>query len=74
MPHFRRPSPSLTPDLDRAAMWTLPEGQGRVSWHQLSDTRLSDALVARVNLSNGNLMLAATDFSIAGVGQKLQLA
>ncbi|WP_344366501.1 hypothetical protein [Streptomyces gobitricini] len=45
-----------------------------MSWHQLSDTRLSDALVARVNLSNGNLMLAATDFSIAGVGQKLQLA
>ncbi|MGA4798987.1 RHS repeat-associated core domain-containing protein [Streptomyces lavendulocolor] len=52
----------------------VPEGQGQVPWHELSDTRLDDALVARVNLSNGNLMLAATDFSIAGVGQKLQLA
>ncbi|MEU9983785.1 RHS repeat-associated core domain-containing protein [Streptomyces sp. NPDC050856] len=51
----------------------VPEGQGEVPWHELSDTRLNDALVARVNLSNGNLMLAATDFSIAGVGQKLQL-
>ncbi|MFC8834941.1 RHS repeat-associated core domain-containing protein [Streptomyces griseoincarnatus] len=51
----------------------LPEGQGEVSWHQMLDTRLNDALVARVNVSNGNLMLAATDFDIAGVGQKLQL-
>ncbi|MBZ6142517.1 RHS repeat-associated core domain-containing protein [Streptomyces olivaceus] len=52
----------------------LPEGQGEVPWHRIVDTRLNDALVARVNLSNGNLMLAATDFDIAGVGQKLQLA
>ncbi|MFD5453498.1 RHS repeat-associated core domain-containing protein [Streptomyces olivaceus] len=51
----------------------LPEGQGEVPWHQILDTRLNDALVARVNLSDGNLMLAATDFDIAGVGQKLQL-
>ncbi|MFF8830863.1 RHS repeat-associated core domain-containing protein [Streptomyces sp. NPDC015131] len=51
----------------------VPEGQGQVPWHQFSDTRLHDALVARVNLSNGNLMLAATDFSIAGVGRQLQL-
>ncbi|MEV6087885.1 RHS repeat-associated core domain-containing protein [Streptomyces parvulus] len=52
----------------------LPEGQGEVPWHRIVDTRLDDALVARVNLSNGNLMLAATDFDLAGVGQKLQLA
>ncbi|BDD69437.1 hypothetical protein JCM4020_00570 [Streptomyces coelicolor] len=51
----------------------LPEDQGEVPWHQILDTRLDDALVARVNVSNGNLMLAATDFDIAGVGQKLQL-
>ncbi|WP_455567272.1 RHS repeat-associated core domain-containing protein [Streptomyces cinereoruber] len=51
----------------------VPEGQGEVPWHRYSDTRLTDALVARVNLSNGNLMLAATDFDITGVGQKLQL-
>ncbi|MFJ4815937.1 DUF6531 domain-containing protein, partial [Streptomyces sp. NPDC088801] len=43
-------------------------------WHRIIDTRLNDALVARVNVSNGSLMLAATDFDIAGVGQKLQLA
>ncbi|MFF6879730.1 DUF6531 domain-containing protein, partial [Streptomyces sp. NPDC012474] len=50
-----------------------PEGQGEVPWHRIIDTRLNDALVARVNVSNGNLMLAATDFDIAGVGQKIQL-
>jgi RHS repeat-associated protein len=52
----------------------LPEGQGEVPWHQILNTRLNDALVARVSVSNGNLMLAATDFDIAGVGQKIQLA
>ncbi|MGX1624073.1 RHS repeat-associated core domain-containing protein [Streptomyces sp. NPDC055506] len=51
----------------------VPEGQGDVPWHRILDTRLNDALVARVNLSDGNLMLAGTDFDIAGVGQKLQL-
>ncbi|MEU1049405.1 RHS repeat-associated core domain-containing protein [Streptomyces sp. NPDC005897] len=58
---------------DAAASDFVPEGQGEVPWHQIVDTRLNDALVARVNVSNGNLMLAATDFDIAGVGQKLQL-
>ncbi|MFI0269681.1 RHS repeat-associated core domain-containing protein [Streptomyces luteogriseus] len=52
----------------------VPEGQGEVPWHRIVDTRLNDALVARVNVSDGNLMLAATDFDIAGVGQKLQMA
>ncbi|MEU9748723.1 RHS repeat-associated core domain-containing protein [Streptomyces niveus] len=56
------------------AVAEVPEGQGQVPWHQFADTRLSDSLVARVNLSNGNLMLAATDFDVAGVGQNLQLA
>ncbi|WP_079194841.1 RHS repeat-associated core domain-containing protein [Streptomyces sp. CB02400] len=51
----------------------VPEGQGEVPWHRILDTRLNDALVARVNVSDGNLMLAATDFDIAGVGQKLRL-
>jgi RHS repeat-associated protein len=55
-----------------ATLYT-PEGQGEVPWHRIIDTRLNDALVARVNVSNGNLMLAATDFDIAGVGQKLRL-
>ncbi|MCX4414940.1 DUF6531 domain-containing protein [[Kitasatospora] papulosa] len=52
----------------------VPEGQGSVPWHQISDFRVTDSLVARVNYSNGNLMLAATDFDVAGVGQKLRLA
>ncbi|MVO86417.1 RHS repeat protein [Streptomyces sp. p1417] len=52
----------------------VPEGQGAVPWHEISDFRVTDSLVARVNLSNGNLMLAATDFDVAGVGQKLRLA
>ncbi|MEV1049233.1 RHS repeat-associated core domain-containing protein [Streptomyces sp. NPDC049916] len=52
----------------------VPEGQGAVPWHQISDFRITDSLVARVNHSNGNLMLAGTDFEVAGVGQKLRLA
>ncbi|WP_458338238.1 DUF6531 domain-containing protein, partial [Streptomyces sp. 372A] len=52
----------------------VPRGQGDVPWHRIADTRLTDALVARVDYSTGNLMLAGTDFDIAGVGQKLQLA
>ncbi|MFJ9976048.1 RHS repeat-associated core domain-containing protein [Streptomyces cyaneofuscatus] len=52
----------------------VPEGQGTVPWHQISDVRVTDSLVARINLSNGNLMLAGTDFDVAGVGQKLRLA
>ncbi|MFD3973927.1 RHS repeat-associated core domain-containing protein [Streptomyces cyaneofuscatus] len=52
----------------------VPEGQGSVPWHQISDFRVTDSLVARVNHSNGNLMLAGTDFDVAGVGQKLRLA
>ncbi|WP_127469440.1 RHS repeat-associated core domain-containing protein [Streptomyces sp. B27] len=52
----------------------VPRGQGAVPWHQISDVRVTDSLVARIDLSNGNLMLAATDFDVAGVGQKLRLA
>ncbi len=52
----------------------VPEGQGSVPWHQISDFRVTDSLVARGNHSNGNLMLAGTDFEVAGVGQKLRLA
>ncbi|MFE1013776.1 RHS repeat-associated core domain-containing protein [Streptomyces sp. NPDC058794] len=65
--------PAKTSASRSAAADYLPEGQGEVPWHRILDTRLNDALVARVNVSNGNLMLAATDFDIAGVGQKLQL-
>ncbi|MFG2595267.1 RHS repeat-associated core domain-containing protein [Streptomyces sp. NPDC048462] len=57
-----------------AVLTYVPEGQGAVPWHQISDFRITDSLVARVNYSNGNLMLAATDFDVAGVGQKVRLA
>ncbi|MFD0420522.1 RHS repeat-associated core domain-containing protein [Streptomyces parvus] len=52
----------------------VPKGQGQVPWHQVSDVRVTDSLVARVNYSTGNLMLAATDFNVAGVGKTLQLS
>ncbi|MFI6063596.1 DUF6531 domain-containing protein, partial [Streptomyces sp. NPDC051286] len=35
--------------------------------------RVTDSLVARINYSTGNLMLAGTDLQIAGVGKSLQL-
>ncbi|GGP97764.1 DUF6531 domain-containing protein [Streptomyces roseolilacinus] len=50
------------------------DAAGAVPWHQISEFRITDALVARINLSNGNLMLAATDFEVAEVAQKLRLA
>ncbi|WP_435189412.1 RHS repeat-associated core domain-containing protein [Streptomyces sp. bgisy126] len=66
----RAPSARSSADVRR---W-VPSGQGAVPWHRITDIRITDSLVARVDLSNGNLMLAATDFEIAGVGQKLRLA
>ncbi|MYZ13923.1 hypothetical protein, partial [Streptomyces sp. SID337] len=51
----------------------VPEGQGDVPWHRISNFAVTDALTARINFSTGNLMLTATDFSIAGVGQELTL-
>jgi RHS repeat-associated protein len=51
-----------------------PSGQGQTPWHRYADTRLDDALVARVDLSSGDLLLAGTAFDIAGVGDRLQLA
>ncbi|WP_018532164.1 DUF6531 domain-containing protein [Streptomyces sp. HmicA12] len=43
-------------------------------WHRFSDFAITDALTGHVDFSTGNLMLTATDFSIAGVGQNLTLA
>ncbi|MFJ4714027.1 RHS repeat-associated core domain-containing protein [Streptomyces sp. NPDC088785] len=58
----------------RIAAAGVPQGQGAVPWHRISGFRITDALVARVNYSTGNLMLASTSFDIAGVGNQLQLA
>ncbi|WP_237500793.1 RHS repeat-associated core domain-containing protein [Streptomyces sp. SID8370] len=52
----------------------VPEGQGAVPYHQMSGFRITDSLVARINHSTGNLMLAGTDFDVAGVGRQLQLS
>ncbi|MFF8607172.1 RHS repeat-associated core domain-containing protein [Streptomyces sp. NPDC015346] len=65
---------SAAPSAEAGVLTWVPEGQGSVPWHQISEFRITDSLVARINLSNGNLMLAATDFEVAGVGQKLRLA
>jgi RHS repeat-associated protein len=67
-------SSSRSSAADAAATAFVPEDQGAVPWHQISDFRITDALVARINLSTGNLMLAATDFEVAGVGKTLRLA
>ncbi|MET9445526.1 DUF6531 domain-containing protein, partial [Streptomyces sp. NPDC006610] len=43
-------------------------------WHRYTSFAITDALKAKIDFSTGNLMLTATDFDIAGVGQRLQLA
>lgn len=59
----------------RASVMNLvPEGQGDVPWHRSTSFAITDALTARIDYSTGNLMLTATDFDIAGVGQQLRLA
>ncbi|MFF0026605.1 RHS repeat-associated core domain-containing protein [Streptomyces sp. NPDC005496] len=63
---------AAAPSAARAAAY-VPRGQGQVPWHRIADFRITDALVGRVDYSTGNLMLAATDFDIAGVGQPLRL-
>ncbi|WP_344077921.1 RHS repeat-associated core domain-containing protein [Streptomyces crystallinus] len=68
-------SSTTAPRQSAAAINTyVPKGQGAVPWHQISDFRITDSLVGRVDYSTGNLMLAATDFEVAGVGQKLRLS
>ncbi|RII06862.1 tRNA(Glu)-specific nuclease WapA precursor [Streptomyces sp. YIM 130001] len=57
----------------KAVAAVVPKGQGDVPYHQISDVRVTDSLVARINYSTGNLMLAGTDLQVAGVGQSLQL-
>ncbi len=64
--------PALSRPLGPAATF-VPRRQGEVPWHRVFGFRMTDALTGRVDYSTGNLMLAATDFDIAGVGQKLQL-
>ncbi|MEV7137193.1 RHS repeat-associated core domain-containing protein [Streptomyces tauricus] len=59
---------------DGDALAFVPEGQGDVPWHRITDFAITDALTARIDYSTGNLMLTATDFDIAGAGQNLTLA
>ncbi|WP_328314904.1 DUF6531 domain-containing protein [Streptomyces sp. NBC_00442] len=50
---------------------TPPQGQGDVPWHQFHDLRLSKSVAVKVDYSTGNLLVAATDFDIAGVAGNL---
>ncbi|MDX6362850.1 MAG: hypothetical protein QOC85_1860, partial [Streptomyces sp.] len=59
---------------DAGVLSLVPEGQGDVPWHRITDFAITDALTARIDYSTGNLMLTATDFQISGVGQDLTLA
>ncbi|MGW9498903.1 RHS repeat-associated core domain-containing protein [Streptomyces prasinus] len=59
---------------DTSALSVIPEGQGDVPWHRYTSFAITDALTVKIDYSTGNLMLTATDFDIAGVGQRLRLA
>ncbi|MFK0180704.1 RHS repeat-associated core domain-containing protein [Streptomyces xanthochromogenes] len=50
---------------------TPPQGQGEVPWHTYSGLRLSKSVAVKVDYSTGNLLVAATDFDIAGVAGHL---
>ncbi|AIS02312.1 RHS repeat-associated core domain-containing protein [Streptomyces glaucescens] len=65
---------SRTTAASSSATSIVPDGQGDVPWHRYTSFAITDTLRARVDYSTGNLMLTATDFDIAGVGQRLQLA
>ncbi|MET9395500.1 RHS repeat-associated core domain-containing protein [Streptomyces sp. NPDC006624] len=65
---------SRTTAANASALSIVPEGQGDVPWHRYTSFAITDALTAKIDYSTGNLMLTATDFDIAGVGQRLQLA
>ncbi|MEB8337057.1 RHS repeat-associated core domain-containing protein [Streptomyces endophyticus] len=71
--HSGKKAPEPTAKALAAAEAVVPKGQGQVPWHQISDVQVTDSLVARINYSSGNLMLAATDLQVAGVGQQVQL-
>jgi hypothetical protein len=58
---------------DASVTNVVPEGQGNVPWHRYTSFAITDALTAKIDYSTGNLMLT-TDFDVAGVGQRLQLA
>ncbi|MFI9809443.1 RHS repeat-associated core domain-containing protein [Streptomyces sp. NPDC052301] len=69
-----KPTNSPTAAAGASLMNLVPEGQGNVPWHRTTSFAITDALRAKIDYSTGNLMLTATDFDIAGVGQRLQLA
>ncbi|MEU9609870.1 RHS repeat-associated core domain-containing protein [Streptomyces sp. NPDC048057] len=67
------PVPEASQPTAKALAAVVPKGQGEVPWHQISDVRVTDSLVVRTNYSTGNLMLAATDLQLSGVGKSLRL-
>ncbi|MET7854926.1 DUF6531 domain-containing protein, partial [Streptomyces avermitilis] len=76
--HATKPSRSGNAPLaavqDASILSLVPEGQGDVPWHRITNFAITDALTARIDYSTGNLMLTGTDFDVAGVGQRLTLA
>ncbi|MEU1188016.1 DUF6531 domain-containing protein [Streptomyces sp. NPDC005859] len=77
--HATKPAPQagkvpLSAAKDAGILSLVPEGQGDVPWHRITDFAITDALTARIDYSTGNLMLTGTDFDVAGVGQRLTLA
>ncbi|WP_247613070.1 RHS repeat-associated core domain-containing protein [Streptomyces galbus] len=67
-------SPAKGATADASVLSIVPEGQGNVPWHRSTSFAITDALTAKIDYSTGNLMLTATDFDVAGVGQDLRLA
>ncbi|WP_262985342.1 RHS repeat-associated core domain-containing protein [Streptomyces sp. SDr-06] len=66
------PAPSAqTKARTQLSSGTPPQGQGNVPWHQFHGLRLSKSIAVKVDYSTGNLLVAATDFDIAGVAGKL---
>ncbi|MET7612299.1 RHS repeat-associated core domain-containing protein [Streptomyces seoulensis] len=67
---FKRMSTNPTLSVNYAP---TPHDQGNIPWEKYGSVRLDDSLVASPNLSNGDLVLNATDLDLSAVGQSLRL-
>ncbi|MYS21719.1 hypothetical protein GA0115240_134720 [Streptomyces sp. DvalAA-14] len=67
---FKRTSANPTVSV---TYFPTPHDQGNIPWATYGPVQLDDSLVASPNLSNGDLVLNATDLNEAAVGQSLQL-
>ncbi|MEU2554844.1 RHS repeat-associated core domain-containing protein [Streptomyces sp. NPDC013313] len=67
---FKRMSTNPTLSINYAP---TPHDQGNIPWERYGKVRLDDSLVASPNLSNGDMVLNATDLDLSAVGQSLRL-